>query len=82
MAALDSPPPALSPSRLAGMSDTTLAGLIAAGSDDAFAALDERYRRRLVRFARGFVPGGTPDAEDAVRLCPRMALTLLRRPGE
>src|SRR3954466_3959040 len=67
MAALDSPPPALSPSRLAGMSATTLAGLVAAGSDDAFAALDDRYRRRLVRFASGFVPGGTADAEDVVQ---------------
>jgi RNA polymerase sigma factor (sigma-70 family) len=78
MAALDAPPPALPPSLLAGMSDHTLAGLIAAGSDDAFAALDERYRRRLVRFARGFVPGGIPDAEDAVQEAMVRAVRALR----
>jgi RNA polymerase sigma factor (sigma-70 family) len=78
MAALDAPPPALPPTMLAAMADTTLAGLIAAGSDDAFAALDERYRRRLVRFARGFVPGGTPDAEDAVQEAMVRAVRALR----
>jgi RNA polymerase sigma factor (sigma-70 family) len=78
MAALDAPPPALPPSLLAGMSDHTLAGLVAAGSDDAFAALDERYRRRLVRFARGFVPGGLPDAEDAVQEAMVRAVRALR----
>src|ERR1700712_1140063 len=66
MAAIDAPPPALPPSMLAAMADEALVGLVAAGSDDAFAALDERYRRRLVRFARGFVPGGDADAEDVV----------------
>jgi RNA polymerase sigma factor (sigma-70 family) len=78
MAALDAPPPALPPTMLAALSDTTLAGLIAAGSDDAFGALDERYRRRLVRFARGFVPGGTADAEDAVQEAMVRALRALR----
>src|SRR3954471_20208111 len=78
MAALDSPPRALAPSRLAGMSDTTLVGLIAAGSDDAFAALDERYRRRLVRFARGFVPGGQAYAEDVVQEAMVRAVRALR----
>jgi RNA polymerase sigma factor (sigma-70 family) len=63
---------------LAAMADPTLVGLIAAGSDDAFAALDERYRRRLVRFARGFVPGGTPDAEDAVQEAMVRAVRALR----
>jgi RNA polymerase sigma factor (sigma-70 family) len=78
MAALDAPAPALPPSLLAGMSDHTLAGLIAAGSDDAFAALDERYRGRLVRFARGFVPGGLADAEDAVQEAMVRAVRALR----
>jgi RNA polymerase sigma factor (sigma-70 family) len=78
MAAVDALTPALPPSMLAAMSDTTLVGLIAAGSDDAFAALDERYRRRLVRFARGFVPGGTPDAEDAVQEAMVRAVRALR----
>jgi RNA polymerase sigma factor (sigma-70 family) len=63
---------------LAAMADATLVGLIAAGSDDAFTALDLRYRRRLVRFARGFVPGGTPDAEDAVQEAMVRAVRALR----
>jgi RNA polymerase sigma factor (sigma-70 family) len=63
---------------LAGMADETLVGLVAAGSDDAFAALDERYRRRLVRFARGFVPGGTADAEDVVQDAMVRAVRALR----
>jgi RNA polymerase sigma factor (sigma-70 family) len=78
MAAIDALPPALPPSMLAGMGDDTLVGLIAAGSDDAFAALDERYRRRLVRFARGFVPGGQADAEDVVQEAMVRAVRALR----
>jgi RNA polymerase sigma factor (sigma-70 family) len=76
--AVDAPPPALPPSMLAAMGDDTLVGLIAAGSDDAFAALDERYRRRLVRFARGFVPGGQADAEDVVQEAMVRAVRALR----
>jgi RNA polymerase sigma factor (sigma-70 family) len=78
MAAIDALPPALPPSMLAAMSDDTLVNLIAAGSDDAFAALDDRYRRRLVRFARGFVPGGTADAEDVVQDALVRAVRALR----
>jgi RNA polymerase sigma factor (sigma-70 family) len=78
MAAIESLPPALPPGRLAAMGDDTLVGLIAAGSDDAFAALDERYRRRLVRFARGFVPGGQADAEDVVQEAMVRAVRALR----
>jgi RNA polymerase sigma factor (sigma-70 family) len=78
MAALDTPPHALPPSMLAAMADETLVGLVAAGSDDAFAALDARYRRRLVRFARGFVPGGTADAEDVVQDAMVRAVRALR----
>jgi RNA polymerase sigma factor (sigma-70 family) len=63
---------------LAAMADDTLAGLVAAGSDDAFTALDARYRRRLVRFARGFVPGGTADAEDVVQEAMVRAVRALR----
>jgi RNA polymerase sigma factor (sigma-70 family) len=78
MAALDAPSPALPPSMLAAMADETLVGLVAAGSDDAFAALDARYRRRLVRFARGFVPGGQADAEDVVQDAMVRAVRALR----
>src|SRR3954452_4054027 len=78
MAAVESPPPALTPSMLAAMADDTLVGLIAAGSDDAFTALDARYRRRLVRFATGFVPGGTADAEDVVQEAMVRAVRALR----
>jgi RNA polymerase sigma factor (sigma-70 family) len=78
MAAIDALPPALPPSMLAAMGDSTLVNLIAAGSDDAFAALDARYRARLVRFARGFVPGGTADAEDVVQDALVRAVRALR----
>jgi len=78
MAALDAPPPALPPTMLAAMADDTLVGLVAAGSDDAFSALDARYRRRLVRFARGFVGGGTADAEDVVQEAMVRAVRALR----
>jgi len=78
MAAIDALPPALPPSMLAAMGDSTLVNLIAAGSDDAFAALDSRYRPRLVRFARGFVPGGTADAEDVVQDAMVRAVRALR----
>jgi RNA polymerase sigma factor (sigma-70 family) len=77
MAAIDAPPPAFPPAMLSAMDDDALVDLIAGGSDDAFAALDERYRRRLVRFARGFV-AGTPDAEDAVQDAMMRALRALR----
>jgi RNA polymerase sigma factor (sigma-70 family) len=78
MAAVDALAPALPPSMLAALADDTLVGLIAAGSDDAFAALDARYRRRLVRFATGFVPGGTADAEDVVQEAMVRAVRALR----
>jgi RNA polymerase sigma factor (sigma-70 family) len=63
---------------LAALTDDTLVGLVAAGSDDAFAALDARYRRRLVRFAQGFVPGGQADAEDVVQDAMVRAVRALR----
>src|SRR3954468_2780383 len=78
MAALDAPPPSLSPTLLAGMSDQTLTGLIAAGSDDAFAALDARYRVRLVRSVRKLADAGGADAEDAVQEALVRALRALR----
>ena len=44
MAAIDALPPALPPSMLAALDERTLVELIAAGSDDAFAAMHDRYR--------------------------------------
>jgi RNA polymerase sigma factor (sigma-70 family) len=78
MAAIDVLPPSLPPSLLGSLPDRELAELVAGGSDDAFAALDERYRRRLVRFAQRFVPGGIADAEDAVQEAMVRAVRALR----
>jgi RNA polymerase sigma factor (sigma-70 family) len=77
MAAIDALPPALPPNMLAALDERTLVQLIAAGSDDAFAALDARYRARLVRYARGFVPTGA-DAEDVVQDALVRAVRALR----
>jgi RNA polymerase sigma factor (sigma-70 family) len=62
---------------LAALDERTLVDLIAAGSDDAFAALDSKYRARLVRYARGFVPTGA-DAEDVVQDALVRAVRALR----
>jgi hypothetical protein len=68
MAAIDALPPAMPPTMLAAMGDSTLIGLIAAGSDDAFAALDARYRTRRPRSAGGRGrPARRPDAGAARR---------------
>jgi len=80
MAAIDSPPPRLSASLLDELPDGTLVRLVAAGSDDAFAALDRRYRRRLVAHARRYVIGAD-DAEDAVQETMVRALRALRGRG-
>jgi RNA polymerase sigma factor (sigma-70 family) len=77
MAAIDALPPALPPNMLAALDERTLVELIAAGSDDAFAALDSKYRARLVRYARGFVPTGA-DAEDVVQDALVRAVRALR----
>jgi RNA polymerase sigma factor (sigma-70 family) len=77
MAAIDALPPALPPSMLAALDERTLVELIAAGSDDAFAALDARYRARLVRYARGFVPSAA-DADDVVQDALVRAVRALR----
>jgi RNA polymerase sigma factor (sigma-70 family) len=62
---------------LAALDERTLVDLIAAGSDDAFAALDSRYRARLVRYARGFVPTAA-DADDVVQDALVRAVRALR----
>src|ERR1700712_3427007 len=77
MAAIDALPPALPPAMLAALDERTLVDLIAAGSDDAFAALDSRYRARLVRYARGFVPTAA-DADDVVQDALVRAVRALR----
>jgi RNA polymerase sigma factor (sigma-70 family) len=81
MAAIGSPPPSLSPAMLAATDDDALVTLIADGDDDAFAALDARYRRRLVRLARGFVTSNA-DAEDAVQEAMVRAVRALRSNGK
>src|SRR3954449_5457130 len=47
--------------------DADLARRLAAGDDDAFATLDARYRRALVRYARGLLRRSEHDAEDVVQ---------------
>jgi RNA polymerase sigma factor (sigma-70 family) len=81
MAALDSPSVAPPPARLRTLSEPTLVSLVAAGSDDAFAVLDARYRPRLERYASGFVPGGRADAEDVAQEALLRAVRALRREG-
>jgi RNA polymerase sigma factor (sigma-70 family) len=77
MAAIDALPAALPPSMLAALDERTLVDLIAAGSDDAFAAMHDRYRARLVRYARGFVPTSA-DADDVVQDALMRAVRALR----
>src|SRR4051794_34632365 len=47
--------------------DADLARRIAAGDDGAFAMLDARYRRALVRYARSLLRRSEHDAEDVVQ---------------
>jgi RNA polymerase sigma factor (sigma-70 family) len=47
-------------------SDEQLVALVRAGSDAAFGAIDERYRRQLLVFARRML-GGRGDAEDVLQ---------------
>ncbi len=62
---------------LAALDERTLVELIAAGSDDAFAAMHDRYRARLVRYARGYVPTSA-DADDVVQDALMRAMRALR----
>jgi len=52
---------------LGDLSDVRLVDLFRAGREDAFGALHDRYRRPLVRFARGLLSGGADEAEDVVQ---------------
>jgi RNA polymerase sigma factor (sigma-70 family) len=47
--------------------DERLVALVRAGRDDAFAAVHDRYRDRLVAFARRLLSGSGHDAEDVVQ---------------
>jgi RNA polymerase sigma factor (sigma-70 family) len=47
--------------------DAELAGRVAAGDGAAFAALDERHRRALTRYARSLLRRSEHDAEDVVQ---------------
>jgi len=52
---------------LSDLSDDRLVDLFRAGREDAFAALYDRYRLRLVRFARRILSGAGDEAEDVVQ---------------
>ena len=52
---------------LSDLSDDRLVDLFRAGREDAFGALYDRYRLRLVRFARRILSGSTDEAEDVVQ---------------
>jgi RNA polymerase sigma factor (sigma-70 family) len=48
-------------------SDDQLVALFRGGSDDAFRAIHDRYRVRLLAYARQMLGGSTADAEDALQ---------------
>ena len=52
---------------LTDLSDDRLVDLFRAGREDAFGALYDRYRLRLVRFARRILSGTADEAEDVVQ---------------
>ena len=49
------------------VADEQLVALLRAGDDAAFAVIHDRYRRRLLAYARRFLGGSRDDAEDVVR---------------
>ena len=48
-------------------SDEQLVALFRAGSDDAFRAIHDRYRARLLAYARQMLHGALGDPEDALQ---------------
>jgi RNA polymerase sigma factor (sigma-70 family) len=60
------------------LSDERLVALVRAGRDDAFATIHDRYRDRLVGFARRLLSGTGHDAEDVVQDAFIRALSALR----
>jgi RNA polymerase sigma factor (sigma-70 family) len=56
------------PARLLRLrSDEQLVALFRAGSEEAFAAIHDRYRRRLFAYVGQMLPGSRQDAEDALQ---------------
>ncbi len=66
-AALSRPRPGVPAPLLRVRSDDQLVALFRAGSDDAFRAIHDRYRVRLLAYARQMLAGSTADAEDALQ---------------
>jgi RNA polymerase sigma factor (sigma-70 family) len=66
---------------LTARSDERLVALVRAGSDDAFAAIHDRYRERLVAFAARLLRGTGHDPEDVVQDAFIRALAGLRATG-
>ena len=65
-------------------SDEQLVALFRAGSDDAFRAIHDRYRARLLAYARQMLHGAISDPEDALQdvfLRAYRALRAQRPPG-
>ena len=60
------------------LSDERLVELVRAGRDDAFCVIHDRYRDRLVAFARRLLAGSGHDAEDVVQDAFMRALAGLR----
>ena len=65
---------------LSGASDERLAALAQAGSEQAFTAIVERYRARLLRYCAGYLPEAA--AEDAVQQTFINAYQALTRDGD
>jgi RNA polymerase sigma-70 factor, ECF subfamily len=59
-------------------SDDRLVQLVRLGDDDAFAAIVDRHRAKLVAFARGLMGGAHHDAEEVVQDALLRALHALR----
>ena len=60
-------------------SDEQLVAMFRAGSDDAFRAIHDRYRARLLAYARQMLRGGGSDPEDAMQDVFLRAYRALRR---
>lgn len=66
-ATVGSPPAAETRSPLRLRTDEQLVALFRAGSEDAFAAIHDRYRQSLLSYARRMLPGAGQDAEDVAQ---------------